>query len=432
MRRQQTMMPLPLIEPLAPGTTLDDVADWLRYVVGRHQALRTRLRLRPDEPPQQVLHGSGEMAIDLVEAGGEDPFEVAQRQLEWRDRYIEVDYDVEREWPLFVAVILKDDVPVCQLVTICHLVMDASGGVALGADLAGRKPGGAAAPITATQPLEQATWQQSPEGQRLNRITLRRWEGALRQLPARRFPVPVDRGEPRHWRLHFASPAAHLAIQIIRDRTGASAAHVILTMFLIALARVTGVNPSATRVAVNNRFRRGLAGSVSIVTQYSLCAVDVADVTFDEALARLRRRVLGTLKDAYYDPLRLDELAERIGRDRGEEMDIQCYYNDRRLSDDPGLPPDTVPEPVQVRAALALTTLTNEPLSRGSERLFAAVEDEPGTYHLLLEADTHHLSQEAMAACARATERVVVDAALNPTALTGVATQPTVAPVGRP
>src|SRR5690349_406210 len=85
MRRQATRMPLPVIEPLPPGTTVDSVADWLRYLMGRHQAMRTRLRYRPDGPPLQVLYASGDIAIDLVDAGDEDPADVAQRMLEWRD-----------------------------------------------------------------------------------------------------------------------------------------------------------------------------------------------------------------------------------------------------------------------------------------------------------------------------------------------------------
>lgn len=420
MQRQRTMMPLPLIEPLAPGTTLEDVAVWLRYLLSRHQAMRTRLEPQPDGPPRQVLSSSGTIAIDVVEAGDDDPADVAQRMLEWRDQYVERDYDVAREWPVFLTVITKDGVPTHRLITICHIVMDAFGAVALGADLAEREAGGPAKPITAMQPLAQAHWQQSPEGQRYSKAVLRHWEDVLRQMPASRFPTPVDRGEPRYWMLNFFSPAAHLAVQIIRNRTGAPSAQVLLTMFLVALARVTGINPSATRVAVNNRFRRGMADSVSNLTQYGLCVVDVAGITFDEALARLGRRMLATLKNSYYDPLRVSELVQRIGRERAEEVDIHCYYNDRRLGPDADIPPGTLPTAVEVRAALPFTVVSSEPLARGAERLIVCVNDAPDMLHLLLHADTHYLSQQAMVACAHAMEDIAVEAALDAAALTGV------------
>src|SRR5689334_3860112 len=101
MQRQRTRMPLPNIQTLRPGTTVDDVADWLRYIMSRHQAMRTRIQPQPDRPPRQVLYQSGDISIDIVEAGDDDPALVAQQLLEWRDRYVELDFDFAAEWPVF-------------------------------------------------------------------------------------------------------------------------------------------------------------------------------------------------------------------------------------------------------------------------------------------------------------------------------------------
>ncbi|MGN9908998.1 condensation domain-containing protein [Phytohabitans sp. LJ34] len=411
MERQGTWMPLPDRQPLPAGTTVEDVADWLRFLMSRHQALRTRLRFPADGAPRQVVHGSGEIAIDVVEAGAEDPIVVAQRMV---DLYVNFDFDFARDWPVFVAVILKDGVPVHRVANICHVVCDASGALAMVADLQRREAAGGAPPepITALQPLDQARWQRSTAGQRHNEAVLRHWAEILRHMPARRFPPPVDRGEPRHVLLLLDSPAIHLAIQSIRNRTGASSAQVNLTLFLVALARVTGVNPSVARVAVNNRFRRGLADSVSVTTQYPLCMVDVAGTTFDEALRRVGRRIIVAFKNGYYDPTQMAALVDRVGRERGEELDIHCYYNDRRLTAE-DKPVETPPTPDEVRAALPATVIDHEPLTyRGSERLFAAVEEKPGSFRLSLEADTRHLSRDAMVALARTFEETAVTAAL--------------------
>lgn len=416
MQRQRTWMPFPVAQPLPPGTTVDDVADWVRYVMSRYQTMRTLLQFRPDGPPQQVLHGSGDIAVDVVESGREDPAWVAQMMI---DRHEAHNIDFARDWPIFVAAILADGTPVYRVVTICHFATDMVGGQVLRDDLARRDAGRTSPPVTATDPVEQARWQRSPAGQRHNDAVLRYWERALREMPARRFPAPVDRGEPRYRQLSLDSPATHLAIQIIRHRTRATSAQVILTMFLVALARVTGINPSVTRLAVNNRFRRRLAGSVSVVTQYGLCMVDVAGITFDEALTRLSRRIVAGLKHAYYDPIQVAELVDHVGRERGEEIDVHCYYNDRRRGADPPLA-DPLPAPAAVVAALADTSLVDQPLSRASERLFTAVEDAAGSFRLMLEADTHHLSWEAMVACARAVEDIAVAAAQEAAAPTGV------------
>lgn len=416
MRRQRTWMPLPDIQPLSAGDMVKDIADWLRYLMGRHQVLRTKLLLPVGGPPRQVVYGSGDIAVDVVEAGDEDPVDVAQRMAHRYEAYFEHEFDFARDWPILFGAILKDGIPVYRVITVCHVVWDASGALTMLADVRQRDGSGAAPrrPTTAMQPLEQALWQRSAAGRRHCENVLRHWAQLLRQMPAQRLPAPLDRGEPRHWLLELVSPAVHLAIQVIQHRTRAGSAQVILTLFLLALARVTGINPSVARVAVNNRFRRGLADSVSVTTQYGLCLVDVVGVTFDEALDRVRRRVIATFKNAYYDPMEVAELVERIGRERGEELDIHCYYNDRRLSQE-GEPPDAPPSPAQVREAQSATTIDQQPLTqRGSERLFAAVEEKPGSFRMTLEADTWHLSREAMAAWARAMEETAVAAACDP------------------
>lgn len=419
MQRQRTWMPLPAMELLPAGTTVDDVADWVRYVMSRHQTMRTRLRFRPDGPPQQVLHGSGDIAVDVVESGRQDPAQVAQVMV---DRYVEHDIDFVRDWPIFAAVILANGIPVYRVVTICHLATDMFGARVMRDDLDKRDgAGGTPPPVPTAGPMEQARWQHSPAGKRHNAAVLRYWAELLRAMPARRFPVSADRGEPRYRQLSLDSPATHLAIQTIRHRTRATSAQVILTIFLVALARATGVNPSMTRVAVSNRFRRTLTGSVSVVTQYGLCMVDVSGITFDEALTQLTRRIVATFKHAYYDPIQVAELVDQVSRERGEEIDVHCYYNDRRRGEDP-LSVDPPPSPAAVVAALPATRIVDQPLPRAgvSERLFAAVEEAADSFRLVLEADAHHLSRETMMACARAVEDVAVEAARDAAAPTGI------------
>jgi hypothetical protein len=420
MERQQTMMPLHVKWPLAPGTTLADIADWLRYQVSRHQAMRTLLQFPAEGTPRQVVYDSGEIAMDLIEAGTEDPADVADQMCYVVADYFNHEYDATRDLPVLVSVILRDGVPAITVFTVCHIVLDASGGLALAADLAERDAGRPGQPVTALQPLEQARWQRSRQGQRHGEAVLRHWADQLRRMPAQRFPGRVDRGQPRYWRVRFASPATYLAVRVIQERTGVGSPQVLLALFLVALAQVTGINPAVARVAVNNRFRPELTDSVSLVNQYGLCVVDVADVTFDEALRRLGKRIFATMKNAYYDPLLLAELVERVGLERGEEVDVHCYYNDRRLSLDSEAPAGARPTAEQIRAAVPLATTEHEPMTYAAERLFAAIEAAEDTVQLSLEADTHYLSQEAMAACAAAIERVAVAAATDPAAPTNV------------
>jgi len=144
-----------------------------------------------------------------------------------------------------------------------------------------------------------------------------------------------------------------------------------------------------------------------------LCVVDVAGLTMDEAVTHAAQRTLAAYRHAYYDPLRVDELVERIGRERGAEIDLSCYFNDRRPFGGAGTR-GPAPEPGEIRAALPDTSLV--PLRQQDdpwERLFVHIENVPGTMELTLNADTRYLAPGDIEALCRGMEAVAVEAALR-------------------
>src|SRR5262245_29787273 len=61
------------------GETVERTAALLRFIMSRHQALRTRLRAVDGGPPLQVVHAHGEIPLEVVHVpGGADPDEVAE------------------------------------------------------------------------------------------------------------------------------------------------------------------------------------------------------------------------------------------------------------------------------------------------------------------------------------------------------------------
>ncbi|WP_327003391.1 condensation domain-containing protein [Dactylosporangium sp. NBC_01737] len=408
MRRQRTWMPMGIVVPLLDGSSVDDVVAELRFVVERYQSMRTRLRLRPDGPPQQVLSEAGEMPLEVVDAPEDgDPAVTAaevQRRLE------DTAFDFERDWPVRTAVIRHRGAPTHQVTVVCHLVADGFGAMVLVDEVdRWRRSEALDASPDGMQPLEQAQWQRSPAGQRQCAAALRHWEHTLRAIPARRFPGPVDPRRPRHWQAGFASRALHLAARVIARRTGTDRATVLLTAFAVGLTEATGIHPAVVKVVVSNRFRRTLAGSVSPVSQPALCVLDVDGLPFDEAVALTGRRALTAYKHAYYDPDQLDALIQRVGRERGEELDIACYFNDRRPQ---GATADPAPSTAEVRAALAETRFHwMARQDRPNERLFLTISATPDTVDLDICGDTEHLSPAMLEACVRKMEAVTVAAA---------------------
>lgn len=415
MVRQRTWMPMGIVLALAAGTTVDDVVAELRFVVERCPSMRTRLRLRPDGPPRQVLSESGEVPLEVLDVpAGADPAATAE---EVSRRLHETDFDFERDWPVRTAVIRHRGAPTHQVTVVCHLVADGFGALVLVDEVARWRRAGRRldTPPTALQPLEQARWQRSPAGQRQSAAALRHWEGALRAIPPRRFPGPLDPRRPRHWQAGFASRALHLAAQVIARRTGTDRTTVLLTAFAVGLTAATGIHPAVVRVVVSNRFRRPLADTVSPVSQPALCVLDVAGLPFDEAVALTGRRALAAYKHAYYDPNQLGALIERVGRERGEAVDIACYFNDRRPQGATDAGP--APSAAEVRAALADTRFHwMARQDRPSERLFLTIADTPDTVDLDICGDTRHIPPAALETCVRTMEAVAVAAVTGPTA----------------
>jgi hypothetical protein len=412
------------VTPLRAGRTVQDMAAILRFTISRHPALRTRLRFEPDGTILQVVSESGAIPLALVDAGDDDPAAVAAAVYE---RFEREDFDYESEWPVRMAVILRDGVPTHLAVTYLHLYIDALGLQALMADLATMDPvngEGAAAPMDTMQPLDQARFQQTPAAQRQCDASLRHLERVLRTAPAQRFPEPAEPDqEPSYPSLEMHSPATRLAVRLLSDRLAMDSSQVLLCLFGVALTRVTGSNPFVTMLAVSNRFRPGLAASVSVIAQVSPCMVDFADITFEEALGRTRQAAVRAYMNAYYDPAQRRALIKRVREERGEAFDTSCYFNDRRQQRD--LRDVPMPTPQEIQAAVALSRHSwSIPVEEIQERIYLSVDDDSDAIVTQLSADTRYLPKLRMQELAYGIESVAVQAALNPAALTDVRSVP--------
>lgn len=408
------------VKPLTDGTTVDDVADDLGFLMSRNQSLRTRLRLADGDHIQQVVASSGEIPLAIVDVDDDaDPRKVADA-LETEYEFAERDY--VNEWPIRMAVVRHRGVAVYRVTAVDHMSTDGFGARAMLVDLAARDPvtGRPKGPVTAMQPLEQARQQGSPAGQRQSEAAQRYWKRVLRTIPPRRFVDSRDKREPRYGQATFSSPAAYLAIQAIAARTQLDTSPVLLAAFAVGLTRVTGINPAVPRVMVNNRFRPRFADTVSPVAQTCPCVIDVAGLTFDEAVTRAWRASVGAYKNAYFEPVRIRELIDAAGRDRGEEIDLQVVFNDRRLRTPRGAP-SSVPEPHELCAALPRTTLCWENLTdEPSDACHLHVLDSPDAMSVIVLTDSHYVSPADVEAFLREMEAVAVAAAFDPSASTGI------------
>ena len=420
---------------LPPDATVEEMAAVLRFVLGRHQALRSRLLFpaAPDEGarPRQEVFASGEAALHVIDVDEDDDAAAVAEATRWD--YEMTPFDYAAEWPVRMAVVRQAGTLTHLVVQYGHVMVDGTSLAVVSDDLRNLDPatGAAAEPLTAVTPLELARMQAGPAGRRQSAKSLRYWQGVLEGIEARRFGESDDPREPRFWEILCYSPAMHLGLESVAARTGVATSQVLLAAYAIALARITGRNPSVAHVVVNNRFRPGMAQSVAQISQSSLCAIDVADCTFDDAVARAWKAGKDALMHGYYDHDDHAALLADVERRRGERVDISCYVNDRRGPDQPGLA-DRVATEEELRAALKRTRLRWDrkfPTYDGS--LFLHVDpgpdgnvpdrdrpderEQPAVY-ISLWVDTHCLAPAEIEAFARDLEAVIVEGALDPKA----------------
>jgi hypothetical protein len=406
--------------PESMTVTVADLAEVLRFIMCRHQSLRTRLTFDADGDPQQRLFDSGEIALDVVEIGDRDAAEVAR---EVRIGYESHDFDYVGEWPVRMAAVAERDRVIYMVAVYNHLAVDAHSLRALMDDIVGRDPvTGAAGPVTAIQPLELAGQQQRPSAQRLTDGALRHWERILRSVTPNRFDESGDERSPRYWDLSYESKAAELAMRSIAARNGTDTSPVLLAAYCVALARTVGHNPVVLQLAVSNRFRPGFGGAVTPLAMSTPCMIDIADITFDEAIGRAWHAAMTTYLCSYYDPQQRAALVERVNAERGTDIDIQCYFNDRR---DPATMAASGPPPTadEITAALPASKLAwGERSDFPQPKFYLDVNDVLGGegMEFSLTADTRYASPPDMERFVRTLEAVVVDASRDVTLTTGV------------
>ena len=406
MVRMKTWSPLGGVKRLLPGTTVDEIADELRWLISRYQTMRTLLRPDAHGRVQQVVFASGEITLEVFDAGEGDPEQLAEAVC---DLYRNRPLDFAAEWPVRMAVIRKDGELTHMSVLMCHLVCDAAGAVVMMTEVAARE----SAPVSGLQPLAQAEWQNSPSGRRHNDAALRHWEGILRAIDPRRFPEPTETCHPRYWEAELVSPALLPAVRAIANRTQVDESAVVFGLYAAALAQVTGINPVVFRPLVNNRFRPGLAEVVCTAVQSSLCMIDAADGSFDDTVKRAQRVAMTAYKYGYFDPDDVVALTERVRTERGMDIDVECFINDRRSA---GAPAEAeAATPADIRDALARTTFAWTVRQDGPafEQLCMHIDDAPDAILLTIQIDGARVSRSDAEAMVRAMESIAVAEAFD-------------------
>ncbi|MPZ84438.1 MAG: hypothetical protein GEV28_30240 [Actinophytocola sp.] len=359
-----------------PGLPVPRVADALAQLVGRHEALRTRLA----GEDEQRVSDHGTLAVDCGPALSADE--------------LTGPFDDQEEWPLRVGLVTAgppDGAAVRQVVLVSGpLAVDHNGAEIVVKDL-GLLLRGALPVRSAAQPADDAAFQRSVSGTRLTSRAVRFWTDELRRVE----PPPV--GPPgTAWSVTLRSSAMDVAAHSIAARHGVSAATVYLAATAAVVGTLAGSRVTGLRAVVSNRFYPDRRDVVATIAQDGVVVLDLAVPSFGELVQQAWRMTMRSHRFARYDP---DAMASAVDTDS-----FPCFDDSRLARRDWALPSEA-----KLRAVAEGSTLTSSAASAGG--LALAVDGSGASAR----ADT--MARSDLGSCLSALESLLVTAAFRDVAM---------------
>ncbi|MEW2171210.1 condensation domain-containing protein [Streptomyces sp. NPDC007027] len=474
---------LPLADRGRPAT-VPEALSALARLMERHESLRTRLLLSPqDGEPAQILTDAGTLSVTITRAAGLPEAAAGAEALLGRLSATRFDYPAE--WPVRVALVTVGDRVTHVVLVLCHLAADGHAAEILVRDLRLLVRRGSAGRPPATTPLDLARDQHAAAGRRRGAAALAHWEAGYRAAPPTMFPdLRAEPRSPRFWTGRLVSPALARAVGAVAAAHRVSGSTVLLTASAALVAAGEGHRTAAVMPIVGNRATGALRDLVSTLSQDGLFVLDLADAaaptepsglgdavdstgtagfpepsglaepsglpeaaglaepsgraeaaggpgpvtggpepTFTDLLPAAYRAALRAYRAAVYDPVEWDALGERLSAEYGTDVHPYCCFNDMRLVERvlPAGPPATPQELAEARRRTVFGFPATQ--DRVACRYCLHVTEEGDALAVSLTADTAYLPPEAIRAHLYALEELVVASAAGaPPPLSGLRT----------
>jgi Condensation domain len=309
---------------LPDGCTVDSIVDAVERVVRQHDALRTVFH-NVDGTWRQVIEESGNVAIDVYDTDSENESKVADVVA---GQMSATSWSV-KHWPVRLAIIRADQRADFLILTSNRLAVDGHSMNSV-AELMGRlASAGGKEPATLWQPLDEAAFERSPQGQEISDRALQHWRASLCEAPPSIFDFPPFEAETMRFRMmEMQSPAIGRAVQALQARWRTSPAALLLAATTVVLSRYTGHRSISAHLMAWNRMDRARRELVGTVAGQGLYHLDLEELSFD-LLTRSTFRASGAAQRfAFCDPRAVTALLEDITVARGAYVDLATYINE--------------------------------------------------------------------------------------------------------
>ncbi|MFV2103004.1 condensation domain-containing protein [Micromonospora sp. LOL_024] len=360
------------------SAVVDDVATALAVLVERHEGLRTTYV--DGVEPQQFVHASGDLVVEVYAIEAADPQLVDQaslsRDLTRRLRAAGA-YRIG-ELPLRAALaVLPSDAstnstPLVRAAVIgcSHLAVDYQAMEIIKREFAdlirdrtARPAGGA--PI---QPLDLAALERTPKALRREESVMSYWKDRLSRMPQCLYPVPRVAAGNGSVAVEMTSTAAGMALRAVTARTRTSRASVVLAAVGAVLSHRIGTRDLVLPTLSANRFEPHLRQHVGSLAQLTLITLTIGDTTFDRLVRQAWAAVIDASRYGRYDVNRRSAIGDRIEHERGIAFSHEPLFNNLVIESGPATGRATAPVPTagELDAARHATHLRRQTMPAGT------------------------------------------------------------------
>lgn len=401
--------------PLDAGYPRAAVLDALTHAARLHESLRTRLA--PDAAGElvQTLDATGYLPVALRQCGREETGRVGGELLA---ELAAAAFDCAGGWPIRVGLVEADGLVRHYVMVLSHTAADGGGLRRLARDvfmlLEGESPERLRELYPATQPLEEAAYQNSDRGRRRDAASRRYWRTKLGEGPRGLFTPRAERSPDAMFpNAVLRSPALLRAVDHVAATRRVSASSVLLAAAAQQVSAISGSPEPLLQVVVNNRFLPGMAQTITTLAQEGLFHLRSVDRDFGDLVRRVHAGALGAYRYASYDKRLLDQDIARLRSELPDLADHSCVFNDTR---EPGLFRPAAPDSAAVPLVRARehTTLSWPVEFPPRENLSFAMDvaDTPGAVELAMTADSSLIPRADMEVFLRGFEASIVEDAL--------------------
>ncbi|QBI52628.1 condensation domain-containing protein [Streptomonospora litoralis] len=403
---------------LPEGLDLDAALDVVVALVQRHESLRTTVGPGSDGALVQRVADSCELRIEVVELPDSALDEVLSLVAAEEERLLGTVFDVSADPLVRPVVFCHRGVPGGVSLAVPKIAADLAGVRLLMADLAALAESAASGrpappPPEGRQPFDQALYEQSADGRRVEASALRRIREEYAAFPARLFGPPAEPMPQRYWRGGIVSRAIPMAAGAIAARRRTGTTVVLLAAASAVLAHSAGRSGIGLQLISRNRHAADQRAVVGTVVQNVPAVLRVGGLGFTELLTATWSRTMRAYRAAQFDLARAADVLAEVERSRGETVDADCYFNDTRADHAPG-PNAAAADSADIRAAQAETEFRwEERVEHDALSVFVEVFDHPGRTGLMrlcMYVDTAQVPPGLARRMLLAVERLLVEA----------------------